>query len=399
MSRDLQPSWPLLAELTERLFEDTPNFDMLLADAVRRGVPMYRDRSPAIAEALRSSCEAHIAFIRGELGGEGIEDEDIRQLGRERATADFPLVSVLDALRVGTAFLWAELMAFARRNGLASDAKLVEVASQVWVMNDRIVGLMQDGYRDRQSELLVASQFGRFSLAYSILTGAPEASWSLSEAVDALHLPRDGGYVVTCVLALEPGKLPYPNAERRLLDHHITSTWILLANVQFGIVSTQQPLAVENALRMLNDAGATAGLSPRFESYADAPQASRLARVALASARPGTVVVFAEAPIELIAAAAPDVSSQLIQPILGELLNEAEPQRAALVTVLVEWFRLEGSVNKIARELYVHPNTVRNRMRRIEALTGRSLSSPTDAAELYLAVSTLAQQTRDRAGS
>jgi len=42
--------------------------------------------------------------------------------------------------------------------------------------------------------------------------------------------------------------------------------------------------------------------------------------------------------------------------------------------------------SQAAARLFVHPNTVRHRLRRISAATGRSLSAPRDVAELCLAL-------------
>jgi PucR C-terminal helix-turn-helix domain len=44
-----------------------------------------------------------------------------------------------------------------------------------------------------------------------------------------------------------------------------------------------------------------------------------------------------------------------------------------------------GSASQAAARLFCHPNTVRHRLRRISAATGRSLSAPRDVAELCLA--------------
>ncbi len=57
--------------------------------------------------------------------------------------------------------------------------------------------------------------------------------------------------------------------------------------------------------------------------------------------------------------------------------------------MLFETFRTgqnsDASVRGAAEVLNCHPNTVRHRLRRIEKHTGRSLSRPTDVAELCLA--------------
>ena len=58
--------------------------------------------------------------------------------------------------------------------------------------------------------------------------------------------------------------------------------------------------------------------------------------------------------------------------------------------ILFETFRVwqdnEASADSPAKALVCHPNTVRQRLRRIEKRTGRSLSRPRDVAELCLAL-------------
>jgi DNA-binding PucR family transcriptional regulator len=49
------------------------------------------------------------------------------------------------------------------------------------------------------------------------------------------------------------------------------------------------------------------------------------------------------------------------------------------------WRANKGSADNAAAQLHVHPNTVRHRLRRIEANTGRSLAVPDELAELCLA--------------
>ena len=56
-----------------------------------------------------------------------------------------------------------------------------------------------------------------------------------------------------------------------------------------------------------------------------------------------------------------------------------------LIDTFEAWLDAGGSANDTAAKIYCHPNTVRHRLRRIEELTGRSLSRPRDLAELCLA--------------
>jgi DNA-binding PucR family transcriptional regulator len=71
--------------------------------------------------------------------------------------------------------------------------------------------------------------------------------------------------------------------------------------------------------------------------------------------------------------------------ILAALGQIPAGQRPVLLATLGAWLDNGGSASKAASVLFCHPNTVRHRMRRLEQLTGRSLSDPRGIAELSLA--------------
>ncbi len=57
-----------------------------------------------------------------------------------------------------------------------------------------------------------------------------------------------------------------------------------------------------------------------------------------------------------------------------------------LLDTLATWLACDGSAQRLSRRLYCHRNTVLNRLRRYEQLTGRSLSRPADLVEITLAL-------------
>ena len=63
-------------------------------------------------------------------------------------------------------------------------------------------------------------------------------------------------------------------------------------------------------------------------------------------------------------------------------------RRAArlLLRTLEAWYEEDGSAKNAGKVLYLHPNTVRYRIRRIEDLTGHDLNRPKCVAEVYLAL-------------
>ena len=67
-------------------------------------------------------------------------------------------------------------------------------------------------------------------------------------------------------------------------------------------------------------------------------------------------------------------------------LAEDEERYGDLIKTLEAFIRLHGSVNGVARDLFLHRNTVRQRLRRIGQLTGSKLGDPNDRLALQLAL-------------
>ena len=63
-----------------------------------------------------------------------------------------------------------------------------------------------------------------------------------------------------------------------------------------------------------------------------------------------------------------------------------DQHRAELLPTLREFLACSGSWNACAAKMYVHVNTVRYRIRRIEELTGRNLSCLDDQVDFFLAL-------------
>ncbi|MCC0099720.1 helix-turn-helix domain-containing protein [Streptomyces flavotricini] len=73
--------------------------------------------------------------------------------------------------------------------------------------------------------------------------------------------------------------------------------------------------------------------------------------------------------------------------------------RRVLLTTLGTWLTCQGSTTYAAQRLYCHRNTVSNRLRRLERLTGRTLSDPAHVVELALAHAAVLQRANDPATS
>ncbi|MET8225867.1 helix-turn-helix domain-containing protein [Streptomyces sp. NPDC005301] len=133
--------------------------------------------------------------------------------------------------------------------------------------------------------------------------------------------------------------------------------------------------------------GTRIGVSPVVDGLASVGDARRLADTALrACPRAGGTVVLEENLPAALVVSAPALGAALAERVLGPLLRLDPSDRDILLDTLTAWLACDGSAQRSAARLYCHRNTVLNRLRRCEQLTGRSLTRPTDVVELSLAL-------------
>jgi purine catabolism regulator len=136
------------------------------------------------------------------------------------------------------------------------------------------------------------------------------------------------------------------------------------------------------------DPGLSAGLGgPRDAERSmqlTALHADQAVRVGRALHGPGRVTAFGDlGPYCFVLGRPVEEIRSFCRTILGPLAEDA--QRDELRT-LEEFLRAHGSVNGVARALFLHRNTVRQRLKRIGELTGADLEDAGQRVQLYLAV-------------
>jgi DNA-binding PucR family transcriptional regulator len=88
----------------------------------------------------------------------------------------------------------------------------------------------------------------------------------------------------------------------------------------------------------------------------------------------------------LLASVPAPVLRALRDRLLGPLREYDDRHNADLLTTLKSFLACDGSWSACASRMYVHVNTVRYRISRIEALTGRDLSALADRVDFFLAL-------------
>jgi PucR C-terminal helix-turn-helix domain/GGDEF-like domain len=219
----------------------------------------------------------------------------------------------------------------------------------------------------------------------------------LWESAATLRLPRQGTFVVVAARPPRPGAEGVPGAEQALRRHGLQSSWRVEVDAHLGVVAVTPHAGIDALCGYLVElAAGPVGVSALYPSLDQTPAALRQARLALAAAVPAAragalpagdrLVRYELAPVAILLASAPDAAGAVAAAILGPVLALPAAERDTLLGTLHVWFEEHGATSAAAARLYVHRNTVRYRLRRVEELTGRSLAQPIGVAELHLAM-------------
>lgn len=360
-----------LARLTDRLVED-----------ILREDPSY---AGGRAEDLRPSCHDNLARILGTLSGTG-DGADVfdapRATGQRRAEQGVPLESVLHSYRLGHRVVWDALVEQARDDG--SVELLLEAAAQVWELVDSFSSAVASSYREQERALRQRDASRREALFDALVEGGGRDHGVVADAAASLDLPQAGRFVLIVVDGTSHGR----TAGHQLAGRGLRTAWRTRADRELALVSLgSSPL--EGVLRLLDGVtGLRAGVSPVFEALGDTDTAHRHAHTALQTLPAkagGARTLDADLPGALLVTA-PDLAARLVQRALGPVLGLSPDEREVLLETLATWLATGGSASQAAARLYCHRNTVLNRLRRVEALTGGSLERVDDLVTWSLAL-------------
>ena len=400
MTQDANVSNPQGAVLASALLDRLPELaEELLKRVLKQSdiegnqSDIYGDDRLVPIDDLHQSLQDNLTFMFSNLGCAGSHDLAApRRTGRRRAEQGAPLAAVLSSLQVGFRFTWDTLVAEAHQTGIVSDAELVDLASEVWMLNTLFTTELATAYRDARTELVLRQGQERSALVEALLEGRIADTATVWEAADLLGLPYQGVLVVVAAEVPTAARHALPRLESRLHVRGIGSAWQLLADLQVGIVSLRSQRNTRVLVEILRSgAVARVGVSPVYTGLERTSQALHLARIALASSPAGDPIVnvFDDAPLPVLVVSSPTTSYRITKTILGPLLDINPDERDMLLNTLAAFFAFQGSAIEAGKHLYCHPNTVRHRLHRIERQTGRSLQDPRSSAELFIALEAL----------
>ncbi len=379
---------PHIVELGNLMLAHAPELGRALADRLFRDVDFYRDGSIVTKDEVRATCEANLTFVFDSLAAHtDVDVSPAEHTGTTRALAGVPLPALMTAYRIGFRFMWEETLAVARSARIPTES-ILNATARVFFAQDTFTQAMADAYRQQLTQQIVEQEEERSALVEALLSRRITDNQSLWEAADLLRLPTTGPYVVVAAQLPAIGKMALPAIESKLAARDIRSAWRLLPDLHIGLVQVRIRETLDTLLDVLGQAATVrVGVSPPFQHLVDTSDALRFARLAV-TGKPSAdslVSVFDDTPLAVAAVSAPEAMTKIRSSVLKKL-NELPPaERTILIDTFHAWLQAGGSANDTAAAIFCHPNTVRHRLRRIEELTGRSVSRPLDTAELCLA--------------
>jgi len=208
------------------------------AEACGNHSDIYGDDRLVPIDDLYQSLQDNLKFILSNLARAGPYDLAApRRTGRRRAEQEAPLAAVQSSLQVGFRFMWDTLVAEAHQTGIVSDAELVGIASEVWMLNSLFTTELATAYRDAMAERVLRQDQARSARLEALLEGRIADTATVWEAADLLGLPYQGVFIVVAAEIPPLAQQALPQVENRLHVRGIGSAWQLLPELQVGIVS------------------------------------------------------------------------------------------------------------------------------------------------------------------
>lgn len=360
-----------------------------IAERVRAALPLYRDETYVSAAALRTAAVENVRYLlRTDDLPDGADLAAAHRTGELRGRAGAPLPELLTGFRIGFSEFWEVLADAAIATGRVDARELAALATHVFRKADEYSAALTTSYRDAAAHTLRRHEQERSALVEALTTGAVGSVWEIASGLD---LPSTGAFVTVAAEVASVGVVALPEITSKLRAVNVSSAWRLLPDVEVGVVSLPGPDPSAAVRVVAGAAPGRVGVSPVYPALDETPRALYLARIALQSAPVGRPSVrhFDDTPLATLVAAAPEAATQIARRVLGEILALRRDEQDLLLDTLETWLAVGGSATAAGKRLFVHPNTVRHRLRRVAEHTGRDLEHPTALAELSTALHAL----------
>ncbi|WP_329204738.1 helix-turn-helix domain-containing protein [Streptomyces sp. NBC_00683] len=337
---------------------------------------------PDLRESAHTALEC---FISGMIVTHRVSEsgEYAWSTGRKRAEEGVPLQAVLHAYRIGGEETWDALVSVVMQDCPDQSHLMAFAATDVWRRIDRDTALVIESHR-RTGSATPDDGRKRRPLLKMLLRGATDVTHVSAFAV-ALGLPLHARYAVV--------RLRGPAAERSAsapaheIHEGLELHWCP-AEDGMAVVALLGDHSVSDLARVIpTGPGMRGGISTAVSGLMEVGRAREFAELALDSCTTdGELAQLSDRMPGAFVLLRPDLAREFAVQVLGPVLATEPVEREQLLSTLAAWLDCQGSTEEARKLLYCHRNTVLNRLRRLERLTGRLLARPRDVVDLSLAL-------------
>lgn len=311
--------------------------------------------------------------------GDGLIWELFEELGREQRRRQLPVSMLLSAYHLGGRVAWRHISGTAVAAGLAADA-LAALAEEVFTLVDRLSSVTVAGYVDEQAQAANTRELLRDALTELLLSERPDpaaldtaarrAGWPLPASAAVVLVPAEDEAARAAVARLDPHCLP-----------------LRYTALPGAIVpDASSPGRRDRLIARLRGCNALIGPTVRPDRLAESARLAEAAARIPQLADSGAPVVVADHLDTLIVQHDPELLAALRARCLEPLGRATPASRDALRDTLRSWLVHRGDRQATARELGIHPQTVRYRLGRLRELFGPALDEPESRRRLFLAL-------------
>ncbi|QFU93093.1 CdaR family transcriptional regulator [Amycolatopsis sp. YIM 10] len=370
--------------LAEILRPELPTLGGQIVEEIRTVIPEYgRPLDGPYGRSIRAGVDCAMSLFVDQIADPGSIKEELldvhRKLGQLEMREGRSLDTLQAAYRVGARVAWRRIMLVGRRAGLSS-AVMSELADAMFAFMDELASIALDGYLEAKACSAGALETWRRRLLQLILERPQPPREAIAELAQLTGwmLPAK----LFAVAVRTPGGVSrrMPSLDEDVLAELDAPEPLLLVP---GEPVDARLSAIQNALPGYR---LSAGPAVPLEAAADS---LRWARRALALTGEGLLparrLIRAEEHLATVLLHSDEgLIAQLRERHFAPLRGMTDKQRGRLTETLRAWLDAQGNVLEIAERLKVHPQTVRYRMRQLQATFGASLDDPDARFEMEL---------------
>jgi putative transposase len=356
-----------LSSVLAALEDETGRLAGVAAAAIFNELPGYADVPPdAILRSMRSNVSRAVETLRSGEPPAPSTRAEAAAITRERAEQGVPIDDIIRAYRLALRVIHDRFMTLASVADV-EPVVVLECSNLLWQVGDWFTAIAAVEFRNHRLEADVQKSVHRSELLRDLVGGLLDES-ALHRAATGLQLSTSRSYAVFC-MATRPGEPVLERSRDPIAE---------IAGRIYGV------LPAGDAGRFPDGARVAVGPARHLAQLQDSARlASRIAD--LIGGGPAGVYRVEDLPWSLAVHSEPEVAAHLHSKYIAPL-QTGDAFGTALLESVRAYLAADLSVTVAARELVVHPNTLRYRLARYESIVGVRLGGTRSIVELAMAL-------------